>query len=39
MRLLEKNEAWAEIEATLYQFEGATGFEGTCEMVVAVGTK
>lgn len=35
----EKNEAWAEIEETLRQFEGATGFEGPCEMVVAVGTK
>lgn len=35
----EKNEAWAEIEEALRQFENASGFEGPCEMVVAVGTK
>jgi ubiquinone/menaquinone biosynthesis C-methylase UbiE len=35
----EKDEAWAEIEETLRQFEGPTGFEGPCELVVAVGTK
>jgi ubiquinone/menaquinone biosynthesis C-methylase UbiE len=35
----EKAEAWAEIEETLCQFEGASGFVGPCEMIVAVGTK
>lgn len=35
----EKNEAWAEIEDTLRQFEGPSGFEGPCELIVAVGTK
>jgi ubiquinone/menaquinone biosynthesis C-methylase UbiE len=35
----EKAEAWAEIEETLRQFEGPAGFEGPCEMIVAVGTK
>ncbi len=35
----EKDEAWAEIEETLRQFESPTGFEGPCELVVAVGTK
>jgi hypothetical protein len=35
----EKEEAWGEIEETLRKFEGSSGFEGPCEMVVAVGTK
>ena len=35
----EKDEAWAEIEKTLREFEGPNGFEGPCELVVAVGTK
>ena len=35
----EKDEAWAEIEETLGQFEGPAGFEGPCELVVAVGTR
>ena len=35
----EKDEAWAEIEETLTQFEGPDGFVGPCEMIVAVGTK
>ncbi len=35
----EKNAAWGEIEETLRQFETRSGFEGPCEMIVAVGTK
>lgn len=35
----EKDEAWTEVEETLRQFEGPAGFEGPCELVVAVGTK
>lgn len=35
----EKAETWAEIEQSLIQFEGPDGFEGPCEMIVAVGTK
>jgi len=35
----EKDEAWAEIEEALRQFEGPAGFEGPCEMIVAVGSK
>jgi SAM-dependent methyltransferase len=35
----EKDEAWAEIEETLGQFEGPDGFRGPCELVVAVGTR
>jgi ubiquinone/menaquinone biosynthesis C-methylase UbiE len=34
-----QEEAWAEIEAELSQFEGPDGFTGPCELVVAVGTK
>jgi ubiquinone/menaquinone biosynthesis C-methylase UbiE len=30
---------WAEIEAELSQFEGPSGFNGPCELVVAAGTK
>jgi hypothetical protein len=32
-------ECWGKVEETLPQFQGATGFEGPCELVVAVGTK
>ena len=35
----EQNEAWREIEQELRAFEGPTGFEGPCEMIVAVGVK
>lgn len=35
----EQEETWAEIEQELRQFEGTNGFEGTCEMVVAVAVK
>jgi SAM-dependent methyltransferase len=35
----ERNEAWAEIETALAAFEGADGFVGPCEMVVAAGIK
>jgi hypothetical protein len=31
--------AWREIERELKVFEGPTGFEGPCELVVAVGTR
>jgi hypothetical protein len=31
--------AWHEIEQELKAFEGRNGFEGPCELVVAVGTK
>jgi ubiquinone/menaquinone biosynthesis C-methylase UbiE len=31
--------AWLEIEQELHAFETAAGFEGPCEMIVAVGTK
>jgi SAM-dependent methyltransferase len=34
-----KAAAWSEIEQELRQFESAGGFEGPCEMVVAVGVK
>ncbi len=34
-----KDAAWQEIEQSLQQFEGKNGFEGPCEMIVAVGTK
>jgi len=35
----EQDEAWAEIEESLQQFEINGQFEGPCEMLVAVGTK
>src|SRR5262249_5172107 len=35
----ERDAAWEEIEQSLRQFERAGGFEGPCEMIVAVGTK
>ena len=31
--------AWGEIEQELARFETASGFEGPCEMIVAVGTR
>jgi SAM-dependent methyltransferase len=34
----EREDAWAEIEAELSQFETPTGFEGPCELIVSVGT-
>jgi hypothetical protein len=34
-----REEAWAEIQAELSQFEDPAGFTGPCELVVAVGTK
>lgn len=34
-----KDAAWTEIEDSLRQFETKSGFEGPCEMIVAVGTK
>jgi SAM-dependent methyltransferase len=34
-----RSAAWAEIEQELSRFEGPSGFEGPCEMVVAVGVK
>ena len=35
----ERQETWREIEGELARFEGATGFEGPCELVVGAGTK
>ncbi len=35
----DKEAAWQEIETALGEFEGPSGFEGPCELVVAVGTK
>lgn len=35
----ERNDTWREIEDELKQFEGADGFVGPCEMLVAVGFK
>lgn len=34
----EREEAWSEIERELSQYETAEGFEGPCELLVAVGT-
>jgi hypothetical protein len=34
----EREEAWAEIERELSQFETADGFAGPCELLVAAGT-
>jgi SAM-dependent methyltransferase len=34
-----KEAAWQEIETSLGEFEGQSGFAGPCEMIVAVGTK
>jgi len=35
----EREATWQEIEQALRQFETGNGFEGPCEMIVAVGTK
>ena len=35
----ERKAAWEEIEHELSKFEGPEGFEGPCEMVIAVGIK
>lgn len=35
----ERAETWSEIEEELGQFELPTGFEGPCEMIVAIGVK
>jgi len=34
-----RTEAWAEIEATLRQFEREGSFEGPCELLLAIGVK
>jgi len=34
----EREEAWEEIERELSAFDGGSGFEGPCEMIVAAGT-
>jgi SAM-dependent methyltransferase len=34
-----RNAAWAEIDQQLKAFEGPSGFEGPCELIVAVGVK
>lgn len=36
---IEQDDAWAEIEQALGQFEGKGGFEGPCEMLVAAARK
>ena len=35
----DREAAWGEITVELGKFEGPSGFEGPCEMLVAVGTK
>lgn len=35
----EKEAAWQEIETALGEFQRPSGFEGPCELIVAVGTK
>jgi SAM-dependent methyltransferase len=35
----EQDAAWLEIEQSLMQYESKSGFEGPCEMIVAVATK
>jgi ubiquinone/menaquinone biosynthesis C-methylase UbiE len=35
----EREEAWAEIETALGEFEGAGGFSGPCELIVGAATK
>jgi len=35
----ERQAAWGEIEQELRQFEGPEGFEGPCELIVAVGIR
>jgi SAM-dependent methyltransferase len=34
-----KQEAWDEVAEALRKFEGPSGFEGPCEMAIAIGTK
>jgi hypothetical protein len=33
----EREEAWAEIQGALAEFEGPDGFVGPCQLVVAAG--
>jgi len=35
----EREEAWAEIETALGEFEGDGGFSGPCELIVGAATK
>jgi SAM-dependent methyltransferase len=35
----ERESVWLEIEQTLRQFEGSSGFEGACELLLAAGTR
>ena len=35
----ERESVWQEIEQTLRQFEGSSGFEAACELLLAVGTR
>ena len=35
----ERESVWQEIEQKLRQCEGPSGFEGTCELLLAVGTR
>jgi ubiquinone/menaquinone biosynthesis C-methylase UbiE len=35
----EREQAWAEIEQALHQFEGPDGFVGPCELLVGVATR
>ena len=35
----ERESVWQEIEQTLRQFEGPSGFEAACELLLAVGTR
>jgi SAM-dependent methyltransferase len=35
----ERQDVWEEIERELRQFEGPSGFEGPCELIVGVGIK
>ncbi len=35
----ERESAWTEIEQALSTFESANGFEGPCEMIIAIGVK
>jgi ubiquinone/menaquinone biosynthesis C-methylase UbiE len=39
MRTLSQADTWATIEAELRQFEGESGFEGPCEMLVGAATR
>jgi SAM-dependent methyltransferase len=35
----EQQQAWAEIESALAQFEGPQGYDSPCELLIGVGTK